>query len=108
MAFDMKLIGSGITDQISHDEEYFFMLIETHDLNCPILSEVWEGFYEGPEICPDHAGSITRELDVINIFVTSIETLDIEKVSWAQTYQRLHRFFSEAKRLEAVVRCISD
>jgi hypothetical protein len=108
MAFDMKLSGSGITEQISHEEEYFFMLIEAHDLGCPILYQVWESFYDGPQISPEHAGSIIGELGVINDFITTTKPLGIDPVSWSQTYQRLHRFFSEAQRLESVVRCISD
>ena len=108
LAFDMKLSGSGITDTIDHNEEYFLRLIEVHDLPCPQLDRIWEQFYEGPRIYPNHAEIIVKELDVINTFITPSKSPEIEPEKWKRTYKRLRGFFSKSHELGEVVQCISD
>lgn len=108
MAFDMKLSESGIADEINYDEEYFLRLIEVHDLPCPQLDRIWEQFYEGPRIYPNHAEVIAKELDVINSFITSSKSPEIEPKKWGRTYKRLREFFAKSYELGEVVQCISD
>lgn len=104
----MRLSESGITDEIDHHEEYFLRLIEGHDLKCPLLDSVWEQFYDGSRIYPNHAESISKELDVIDAFISTSKDLEVDPVSWSQTYKRLRGFFSMAHELGEVIHCISD
>lgn len=108
MAFDMQIAGTALVDQIDDDEEYLFILIEEHNLDCPILSAIWESFYEGPRIFPNQANSISEELALIDQLIKSTPKLRAEAQNWGNLHLRLKKFFAEASRLNAFIRCLSD
>ena len=108
MAFDMIIADANLRDHIDHHEEEFFMLIEQHDLDCPVLREVWESFYRGPRIYPGRTGAIVSELDLVDGFIRKNRPPEINLSEWSQTYPRLRIFFAKAQELEMVVECVSD
>ncbi len=108
MAFNMTIAGSGQADHISHEEEEFLMLIDRHGLNCPVLQDVWNQFYDGPRIYPGRARAIVSELDIIDQFIREVRPEEMNVRDWGQTHQRLRAFFLRAEELESVIECSSD
>ena len=108
MAFDMTIVDSGRQDAIEDDEEFFFRLIEVHDLNCPILDGIWERFYEGPRIYADHSRTILAELDRIDGFLSESKTRAVDIEIWKGLHTRLRDFFGEASSIGSAIKCMSD
>ncbi len=105
MAFDLQFKKriKTIREKITHDEEYFFRLIED-DANYPVLNWVWEEFYNGPKISIDKVDQLIHELIALKT--------DFSKHKHAKQINyfsdRLVIFFNEAYRIKQQVICISD
>lgn len=104
----MKLSNSSLTSEIHHDEEQFLMLIEAHDLPCPVLYRIWEQFYDGPQIYHTDSERIVAELTSIDQFIQSQRPESIDPTKWARTLVKLSRLFTEASNTKSIVQCISD
>jgi len=109
MAFDMIIVLSGAREHIAHNEEMFLRIIEELDLDCPLLSKLWEtDFYDSPKIHHTQSIRIAEELILVEKYLPMSSAIDSDKRLWAKATQRLQRFFREAASLQSVIETHSD
>lgn len=108
MAFDMMIAKTGRRDRINHDEEYFLKLVHVEDLDCPNLYRIWDDFYKGPSLYPNHSAQILQELSVVDRFIQKVGVESIDVRQWFSLNSRLLAFFQEAVSESSMIYTESD
>lgn len=94
--------ADGLKEAIQHHEEEIFSMIVEDDA-FPQLNRIWEQFYDGPQIFPDHANKLVHELIALKE-----KRISEEEKHMIYTIDRLISFFSKAYTSNKQIYCISD